>query len=41
MMIERTYSRHISDHADAVLRKGLLDIAQPAMGNVVTLARKG
>src|SRR5215831_16314322 len=37
MMIERTYSRHISDHADAVLRKGLLDTAQPAAGNVVTL----
>jgi len=38
MMIERTYSRHISDHADAVLRKGLLDTAQPAAGNVVTLS---
>src|SRR5262245_45775262 len=37
MMIERTYSRHISDHADAVLRKGLLDATQPATDNVVTL----
>jgi len=37
MMIERTYSRHISDHADAVLRKGLLDAGQPAADNVVTL----
>ena len=35
--IERTYSAHISGHADAVLRKGLLDAAQPAAGNVVTL----
>ena len=37
MMIERTYSRHISDHADAVLRKGLLDTAQPTTNNVVAL----
>jgi integrase len=36
--IEATYSVHISDHADAVLRKGLLDVAQPvAADNVVTL----
>ena len=35
--IERTYSHFISDHADAVLRKGLLDVAQPATGNVVAL----
>jgi integrase len=26
MMIERTYSRHISDHADAVVRGALLDV---------------
>jgi integrase len=32
MMIERTYSRHISDHADALARGALLDVdaAQPA-----------
>ena len=35
--IEITYSAHISHHADAVLRKGLLDTAQPAADNVVTL----
>jgi integrase len=35
--IEATYSVHISDHADAVLRKGLLDVAQPVAANVVTL----
>jgi integrase len=36
--IERTYSAHISGHADAVLRKGLLDTAQPAAAaNVVAL----
>jgi len=36
--LERTYSAFISDHADAVLRKGLLDVAQPvAADNVVTL----
>jgi len=35
--IEITYSAHISGHADAVLRKGLLDTAQPAAGNVVAL----
>jgi integrase len=37
IMIERTYSAHISGHADAALRKGLLDTAQPATGNVVSL----
>jgi integrase len=38
VQIERSYSAHISGHTDAVLRKGLLDIAaQPAAANVVTL----
>jgi integrase len=37
VMIERTYSRHISDHADALARKALLDIAAPATGNVVPI----
>jgi hypothetical protein len=35
--IEITYSVHISDHADPLLRKGLLDAAQPVADNVVTL----
>ena len=39
--IERTYSAHITGPADPVLRKGLLDTAQPAANNVVVLARKG
>jgi integrase len=29
-MIERTYSRHIGDHSDAVARSAMLDIAEPA-----------
>jgi len=32
VMIERTYSRHIGDHADALARKALLDLAVPADG---------
>jgi integrase len=36
-MIERTYSRHIGDHADALARRALLDSAAPD-GNVVPLA---
>ena len=38
VMIERTYSRHIGDHADALARKALLDLAAPAAGNVVPIA---
>jgi integrase len=37
MMLERTYSAFISDHSDAVVRRGLLDTAQPVAGNVVSL----
>jgi len=37
-MIERTYSRYIGDHADALARKALLDIAAPPSGNVVPIA---
>lgn len=29
-MIERTYSRHIGDHSDAVALSAMLDIAEPA-----------
>src|SRR5262249_31410123 len=39
VMIERTYSRHIGDHADALARKALLDIAEPPGGNVVPIVR--
>ena len=38
--IERTYSAFISGHSDAVLRKGLLDTAQPSADNVVPMPRK-
>jgi integrase len=37
-MIERTYSRHIGDYADALARKALLDIAAPPSGNVVPIS---
>ena len=37
-MLERTYSAFISDHADTIARRGLLDTsAQPAAENVVPL----
>jgi hypothetical protein len=35
--IEITYSAHISGHTDALLRRGLLDTAQPVADNVVPL----
>jgi integrase len=38
-MIERSYSRHINDHADTVVRRGLIDIAAPAGTNIVPLVR--
>ena len=38
VMIERTYSRYIGDHADALARKALLDLGAPAASNVVPLA---
>ena len=34
-MIERTYSKHIAEHTDALARRALLDTARPATGNVV------
>jgi hypothetical protein len=38
VMIERTYSRHIGDYADALARVALLDIAAaPGGGNVVSI----
>ena len=36
-MIERTYSRHIAEHTDALARRALLDTVTPAAGNVVAL----
>ena len=36
-MIERSYSRHIAEHTDAIARRALLDIALPAADNVLAL----
>src|SRR5215510_12798503 len=36
-MIERTYSKHISEHTDAIARRALLDVSQPSAANVVPL----
>jgi site-specific recombinase XerD len=38
-MIEKNYSRHIGDHADTLVRRGLIDMSAPAGTNVVPLAR--
>jgi integrase len=38
--IEANYSRSISDHADTIARRALLDVNEPAAGNVVSLGRK-
>jgi hypothetical protein len=37
LMIERTYSRHIGDHADALARAALLDTMPVKSGNRVAL----
>jgi hypothetical protein len=39
-MIERTYSRHIAEHTDALARRALLDIAPATEGDNV-VAFKG
>jgi hypothetical protein len=43
LSIEKTYSRYIGDHADALARKALLDLGAPAGGpstlRVVPLSR--
>jgi integrase len=40
LMIEKTYSTHILDHSDALMRRGLLDVDPPPTGdNVLTLRR--
>jgi integrase len=38
-MIERTYSRHIGDHADVLARGALLDTSPPEDRNVLTMRR--
>jgi integrase len=38
--IEISYSAQIGGHTDAVLRRGLLEITQPAAGNVATFGRR-
>ena len=37
-MIERNYSRHISEHADQYARQGLLQPTSPVADNVIPLA---
>jgi integrase len=39
VMLERTYSKHISDHADALSRRALLDTTRPVSENVVDLKK--
>ena len=34
-MIEKTYSKYIGDHSDAITRRALLDLTEPLGGNVV------
>jgi integrase len=36
-MIEKNYGRYIADHADAVARRGLLDLSAPDVDNVIPL----
>jgi integrase len=36
-MLERTYSQHIGDHSDALVRAGLIDLSEPARENVVQM----
>jgi integrase len=38
--IERNYARYVSDHADTVARRGLLDLSEDTGGNVVPLPRR-
>jgi integrase len=37
-MLERTYSKFIGDHSDTLTRRALLDLAEPADGNVISIA---
>jgi integrase len=36
-MVEASYSRHIAEHSDTIARRALLDLSEPADGNVVSL----
>jgi integrase len=36
-MLEKTYSRHIGAHSDAMVRSALIDVKQPAAGTIVPL----
>jgi hypothetical protein len=38
-MLERTYSKHIADHADALSRRALLDTTHSVSENVVVLKK--
>jgi hypothetical protein len=40
-MLERVYSAHISDHADTLTRRTLLDTSQPVTADNVRPLRKG
>jgi hypothetical protein len=37
--IEANYSRSITDHADTIARRALLDVSEPVGGNVVPIVR--
>jgi integrase len=37
LMLEKTYSKYITDHTDALVRRTLLDLSRPATANVVPL----
>jgi integrase len=39
-MIEKTYSKYISDHADTIVRAAMLDVDAPEGGNVRPLRRR-
>ena len=39
-MIEKTYSRYIGEHSDAIARRGMLDLSEPSADNVVTLDQR-
>jgi hypothetical protein len=39
-MIEKNYSPYIGDHTDVMVRRTLLDLADPAGGNVVQLGAR-
>ena len=38
-MIEKTYSKYITDHGDAQMRRAVFDVDAPADGNIVALVR--